>query len=375
MQFPYRKALQSLQPYPPGKPVEEVQREFGLNDIIKLASNENPYGPSPKALEAIAAEARDLHLYPESGAHYLRQKLAERLEVPADHLLFGNGSDEVVAMLAMAYLEPGTNIVCSDLAFIRYEMGATSMGAETKHVPMKDWRHDVDGLASAVDENTRFLFLANPDNPVGSAVTAAEIDRLVEKVPPHTMIVFDEAYYEYARDWADYPDSVRLQRSHPNIIVLRTFSKAYGLAGLRIGYGIAAPEIWDAVDRIRAPFNVNRMAQGAAIAALDDSEHLRRTIEGNAAGREYLYRELEKLDIPYVPSMANFILMDLKRPALPVYESLLRRGVIVRPMAMYRLPNHLRVSVGLPRENEIYIESLRTVLQDSPQATLETVRK
>jgi len=363
MRFPYRKALEALQPYPPGKPVEEVQREYGLSNIVKLASNENPYGPSPKALEAMAAEAHELHLYPESGAHYLRQKLAERLRVAPETLLFGNGSDEVVAMMAMAYLEPGKNIVCSDLAFIRYEMGATSMGADTRHVAMKDWKHDVDALAAAVDENTTFVFLANPDNPVGSAVTAAEVQRLLDQVPARTMVVLDEAYYEFARDWADYPDSVGMLARHSNLVILRTFSKAYGLAGLRIGYGIATGEIWNAVDRIRAPFNANRMAQVAAVAALDDTEHLRRTIQGNAAGREYLYGELTRLEIEYVPSMANFILMDLKRPALPVYENLLRRGIIVRPMGMYRLPNHLRVSVGLPHENEIFIEALDAVLQ------------
>ncbi|MGI8908783.1 MAG: histidinol-phosphate transaminase [Candidatus Sumerlaeaceae bacterium] len=363
MRFPFRQALESLQPYPPGKPVEEVQREYGLTDVVKLASNENPYGPSPMALEAIAREAPELHLYPESGCHYLRQKLAQRLNVAPETLLFGNGSDEVVAMLAMAYLEPGANIVCSDLAFIRYEMGATSMGAATKHVGMKDWRHDVDALADAVDANTRFVFLANPDNPVGSAVTAAEVNRLLSRVPANVMVALDEAYYEYASGWSEYPKSVSLLQEHPNLIILRTFSKAYGLAGLRIGYAIAHPDVWDAVDRIRPPFNANRMAQAAANAALDDTAHLRRTVEGNAEGREYLYAKLDAMGVEYVPSHANFVLMDLKRPAAPVYENLLRRGVIVRPMGMYRLPNHLRVSVGLPRENEIFIEALGAVME------------
>ena len=374
MRFPFRQALEALQPYPPGKPVEEVQREYGLTDVVKLASNENPYGPSPMALAAISREAGDLHLYPESGCHYLRQKLAEKLDISPDYLLFGNGSDEVVAMLAMAYLEPEANIVCSDLAFIRYEMGATSMGASTKHVPMKDWRHDVDGLAAAVDANTRFVFLANPDNPVGSAVTAAEIDRLLAAVPSNVMVALDEAYYEYAAGWSDYPNSVALLQKYPNLVILRTFSKAYGLAGLRIGYGTAHPDVWDAVDRIRPPFNANRMAQAAAIAALDDTDHLRRTIEGNAAGREFLYSHLAQLSIEYVPSHANFVLMDLKRPAAPVYENLLRRGVIVRPMGMYKLPGHLRVSVGLPRENQIFIDALREVLQAPDAANIERPR-
>ncbi len=248
------------------------------------------------------------------------------------------------------------------------------MGASTKHVPMKDWRHDVDGLAAAVDANTRFVFLANPDNPVGSAVTAAEIDRLLAAVPSNVMVALDEAYYEYAAGWSDYPNSVALLQKYPNLVILRTFSKAYGLAGLRIGYGTAHPDVWDAVDRIRPPFNANRMAQAAAIAALDDTDHLRRTIEGNAAGREFLYSHLAQLSIEYVPSHANFVLMDLKRPAAPVYENLLRRGVIVRPMGMYKLPGHLRVSVGLPRENQIFIDALREVLQAPDAANIERPR-
>jgi histidinol-phosphate aminotransferase len=374
MHFPFRHALEALQPYPPGKPVEEVQREFGLTDIVKLASNENPYGPSPLALEAIAREASELHLYPESGAHYLRHKLAERLHVKPEYLLFGNGSDEVVAMLAMAYLEPGTNIVCSDLSFIRYEMGATSMGADTKHVRMKGWRHDIQGLVAAIDEQTRFLFVGNPDNPVGSAITADELEQLLAGVPSRVMVALDEAYFEYASSWPDYPDSIKLLQRYPNLVVLRTFSKAYGLAGLRIGYGIAHPDIWDAVERIRPPFNANRMAQAAAIAALDDADHLRRTRDGNAEGLRYLYTQLDALGLEYVPSYANFVLIDLKRPAMPVYEQLLRRGVIVRPMGMYKLPNHLRVSVGLSRENEIFVAALGEVLQASADPTLESAR-
>jgi histidinol-phosphate aminotransferase len=367
MTHPFRKALQGLAPYPPGKPVEEVQREFGLKSVVKLASNENPIGPSPLALKAIVEEVGQLNVYPESGCHYLRQKLAARLNVPPEWLLFGNGSDEVVALLAMAFLEPGDNIVCSDLAFIRYEMGATSMGADTIHVPVKNWRHDVDGFLKAVNDKTQFVFFANPDNPVGTSITAADVERLLNNIPSSVMVVIDEAYYEFACEKPDYPRSLDYLREKNNVIVLRTFSKAYGLAGLRLGYGVARPWVWDAVDRVRPPFNVNRLAQAGAMAAMDDTEHLRKTIETNDTGKAYLYAELATMGIEYIPTDANFILMNLSRPAGPVFDALLRLGVITRPMGMYKLPDFLRVSIGLPHENEVFCDSLRRVLSSRPE--------
>lgn len=363
MLFPFREELADLQPYPPGKPIEEVQREHGLTEVVKLASNENPYGPSPLAVEAIAGQLKDLHLYPESGCYYLRNKLAGRLGVAPENLIFGNGSDEIVALLAMAFLDNTHNIVCSERTFIRYEMGATSMGATTRHVPMRDWKHDVDALAAAVDNSTRFLFLANPDNPVGSAVPAVDVRRLLETVPSSIIVVLDEAYYEYARAWDEYPDSVQWLTEFPNLVITRTFSKAYGLAGIRVGYAMGNPEIWNAVDRVRPPFNVNRLAQEAAMAAMDDHGHLARTVDGNAEGLAFFYNAFQGLGLEYVQSYANFVLVNMKRPALPVYESLLRHGVIVRPMGIYKLPEHLRISVGLQRENEIFIDALTDVLK------------
>lgn len=363
MSFPFRPELTSLKPYPPGKPVEEVQREQGITDVTKLASNENPYGPSPLALAAIEKHARDLHLYPESGCYYLRNKLADKLGVARETLFFGNGSDEIVALMTTAFLDGTSNIVCSEHTFVRYEMGAAAMGAQVCHVPLHDWRHDVDGLLAAVDANTRIVFIANPENPVGAAIPAAEVRRLIENLPPNVILVLDEAYYEFARTWDEYPDSIAWLPEFPNLVVTRTFSKAYGLAGLRVGYAIGNPEIWNIVDRIRPPFNVSRIAQEAAVAALDDTAHLDKTISGNAAGLSYIYAALDKLNLTYVPSHANFVLVDMKRPAVPVYESLLRLGVIVRPMGIYNLPEHLRISVGLPRENEIFVEALTKVMQ------------
>ncbi len=363
MRFPFRQELQNLQPYPPGKPIEEVQREHGLEDVVKLASNENPYGPSPKAVEAIAAEMGELHLYPESGCYYLRNKLAIKLEVDPDHLIFGYGSDEIVALIALAFLDEKSSIVCSEHTFIRYEMGATTMGAHTVHVPRKEWRHDVDALAAAVDGTTRFLFIANPENPVGSAVTTEELLRLLKAVPSTVIVVVDEAYYEYARIHDEYPDASQYLKDFPNLVVTRTFSKAYGLAGIRVGYGIGHPDIWNVVDRVRPPFNVNRLAQAGAIAALEDTEHLTKTVNGNATGLLQFYAAFDRLGLEYVSSYANFVLVNMKRPAVPVYESLLRRGVIARPMGIYQLPEHLRISVGLSSENEIFIEALTAVLQ------------
>jgi len=362
MHFQHRPQLASLKPYPPGKPIEEVQREQGISEVTKLASNENPYGPSPLALNALADHLHELHLYPESGCYYLRRKLAEKLQVAPETLFFGNGSDEIVALMTTAFLDDKTSIVCSEHTFVRYEMGAAAMGAEIRHVPLRNWCHDVDGLLAALDDTTRMVFIANPENPVGAAIPASEVRRLVENLPSNVIFVLDEAYYEFARGWDEYPDSISWLGDFPNLVITRTFSKAYGLAGLRVGYALGNPEIWNIVDRIRPPFNVSRMAQEGALAALDDTAHLERTVSGNRAGLQYFYTEFEKLGLEYVPSHANFVLVDMKRPAPAVYESLLRHGIIVRPMGIYNLPQHLRISVGLPRENEILVAALTQVL-------------
>ena len=362
MTIPFRSALKALAPYPPGKPAAELQRELGLPRIVKLASNENPWGPSPKALAALQAALPELNLYPESGCHVLRYTLSTRLGVPADHLLFGNGSDEIVGLLAAAFLEPGDNIVVSRPSFIKYEMGGQMMGAEIRRVPMVDWKHDCAGLAAAADGRTKFIFVANPDNPVGSAVAAGEIDTLLAGAPKTSLVVLDEAYYEFAAAWADYPDGMALAKAHDNVVVMRTFSKAYGLAGLRVGYAVARPWVWDAVDRIRPTFNVNSLAQVAAAAALDDADHLTRTVDGTESGRAALDAALRGRGFEPVPSLANFLLVDFRRPAMALYEALLREGVIVRPMGMYGLSSHLRISVGLPEENDFFLAALDKVL-------------
>lgn len=358
--------LESLAPYPPGKPIEEVQREYGLAEVIKLASNENPVGPSPKSLEAIRAAAAEVNLYPDGGGYYLKLAIANRLNVRPEELVLGNGSDEITLFLALCYLEPGCNLVTSDLSFVRYRMAAQIKNAETILVPMKDFAHDTLGLAKAVNERTRIVCIDNPCNPTGAMVSEKELVQLLDSIPTDVLVVADEAYYEYARGDSAYPDTLRLRERYPNLIVTRTFSKAYGLAGLRIGYGIARQDVIRDLDRVRPPFNTNRVAQAAAIAALEDAEHLQHCIAINEKGRRQLVPALEKLGIRCHPTWGNFVLADIEatgRTGVDLNEALLKKGVIVRPMGGYGLAHHLRISIGLPKENERLIEALASILE------------
>jgi histidinol-phosphate aminotransferase len=361
MNITFRQAIALLKPYPPGKPIEEVQREYALKRIIKLASNENPLGPSPKALAAMRRALRAVNRYPDGNAYLLRKALSERLKLPEDYFIFGNGSDELVLLVGLSFLEPQHNIIVSDKAFIRYEMAAQVAGAQTRHIPMKQWRHDTLAMSRAVDANTKAIFFSSPNNPVGCMVTRSELDALLDAVPTRVLIVIDEAYREYVSH-PDYPDTLSYLKNHSNILILRTFSKAYGLAGLRIGYGIAHPSLLDPINRVRPPFNVNLPAQAAAVAALDDLEHVRASVELNETGKQYLYRELDRLCTSYVPSYANFVLLDCRFPADRVFELLLRQGIIVRPMTGFGLPTHLRVTVGKLAENRAFIRALKRVI-------------
>lgn len=368
---PLHPRLASLAPYPPGKPIEEVQREFGLKHVVKLASNENPLGPSPKAIKAMTRSAREMNLYPDGGGYALRHELAARLGVRPEELILGEGSDEVTTLLALAYLGPGRSIVTSQYAFSRYQMAAQLVGADAALVPMKNFRHDPRALFRAVDRTTRIVFIDNPGNPTGSMMTRSELASILRTIPRDVFVMVDEAYYDFACANPDYPQTLALRASNPNLILTRTFSKAYGLAGLRIGYGIARPEVIEDLERVRAPFNTSRIAQAAALAALSDNAHLRRTVTNNARGLNTLGRAMEKLGLRVVPSSANFLLVDLSprgRLGGEVYQSLLRRGVIVRPMAGYGLPNHVRISIGTPAENRMLIQALTSVLKSPPTA-------
>ncbi|MGQ0810332.1 MAG: histidinol-phosphate transaminase [Nitrospiraceae bacterium] len=350
--------IASLTPYVPGKPIEELQRELGLPRAIKLASNENPIGPSPKALAVLADGASSLNRYPDGGAHRLRSALAERWKVTSDQVIVGNGSDEILGLLARTFLFPGDEAVMADQTFVIYKMEVTAAHGVPVVVPLKDWRHDLSAMADAVTPRTRLLFLCNPNNPTGTAVSAPEVAALMTRVPEHVVVVFDEAYYEYVGR-PDFPDSLSYVKQNRHAIVLRTFSKIYGLAGLRIGYGLTTSEIAGYLHRIRPPFNANSLAQRAALAALGDEEHVAKSRAMNRTEMEMVRSQLVALGLQPLPSEANFLYFNVGRDGREVFDALLREGIIVRhiegPM--------LRVTIGLPDENRLFLSALQKVLR------------
>jgi histidinol-phosphate aminotransferase len=363
--------IQQLIPYVPGKTTDEVQRELGLTDIIKLASNENPLGPSPAAIDAIRKAAELSGLYPEGNAPKLREAVARHLDVLPDNLIFGNGSDEVLHLLAVTFLQPGDETVQGDPSFAMYEIYARQCNATPVKVALTGYTHDLDAMLANITSRTRIVFIANPNNPTGTLVTGTAVERFMDRVPENVLVVLDEAYDEYV-EAEDKPRTPRYVAEGRNVAVLRTFSKAYGLAGLRVGYGIARPEITELLARVRSPFNVNLIGQAAATAGLGDQEHIRRSVEVNAAGRRYLYAEFARLGLDCVPSEANFVLADVSgrkatdwgniAPSRVVFERLQRLGVIIRPGAGLGLPGHIRVTVGTQSQNERFIAALEEVL-------------
>jgi histidinol-phosphate aminotransferase len=345
-----------LRPYEPGKPIEELERELGITGSIKLASNESPLGPSPKAQAAIREAVGGLHRYPDGASFALRKVLAGRLGVETNQLVFGAGADEILELLAKAFLGPGSEAVFAWPSFAMYPIVVKGMGATPVAVPLTgDLVHDLPALAAAVTERTKIVFVCNPNNPTGTSVGAAEFDRFVDDLPPDVVLVVDEAYVEFVRR-SDFPDSLAWIRRRPATIVLRTFSKIYGLAGLRLGYGIADVELAGYLERARHPFNVNRLAEVGALAALADEAHAEASRRVNAEGVMYLTTELEALGIDVWPTDANFI---LARAGDGVHDALLREGIIVRPLASFGMSDHIRISVGLPEENERLVKTLK----------------
>ena len=361
MKFQTARPVAGITVYQPGKPIEEVERELGISGSIKLASNENPLGPSPKALAAVQRALGDLNRYPDGGGYYLKRALAKHYELTPEHFVLGNGTNEVLELLAHAFLDPGDPVVFSEGAFIVYLIVSQLTSCEMRTAPMRDFTHDLEAMAARVDERTKAVFIANPNNPTGTAVGEKALRRLLERVPERTLVVVDEAYCHFAHR-EDYPDAVRLIPEFPNVVALRTFSKVYGLAGLRVGYGVAHPEVAAAMERVREPFNVNSLALAAAEAALEDREHVEESIRVNDVGREFLVRELAALGLPFVPTQGNFLMVEVG-DAKGVYEALLREGVIVRPVAGYGFPRHLRVSIGTPEENRRVVESFANILK------------
>jgi histidinol-phosphate aminotransferase len=353
--------IQAIAPYVPGKPMDALEREYGITDSIKLASNENPLGPSPKALAAIQACLSGLHRYPDGAGHGLTRKIARTYGVPPDNVVIGNGSDDIIALLARALIQPGDQVVVPCPSFLMYDITATAAGARVARVPLKHLRMDLDAMAASVSDETRLIFVCNPNNPTGSVVSRKAFDRFMDRLPEHVVVVVDEAYIEFARD-ADCLRTGQPADLDRPLVTLRTFSKAYGLAGLRIGYGIMPAFLAEVLHRVRQPFNVNAIAQTAAAAALDDRTFLRQSIDLVHHGLQTLYDGLDRLGLAYHKTEANFFLIDVKQPADGLFEKMLRQGVIVRSMRAYGFPDHIRINVGRESENRRFLEALASVL-------------
>ncbi|WP_220812836.1 histidinol-phosphate transaminase [Pseudomonas paralcaligenes] len=356
--------VQKLSPYVPGKPVDELARELDLDPagIVKLASNENPLGPSPKALEAIRAELAELTRYPDGNGFELKQKLAARCGVTPAQVTLGNGSNDILDLVARAWLAPGLNAVFSQYAFAVYPIATQAVGAQGKVVPARDYGHDLEAMLAAIDANTRVVFVANPNNPTGTWFGPDALERFLARVPENVLVVLDEAYIEYA-EGDELPDGLDYLARYPNLLVSRTFSKAYGLASLRVGYALSSPQVADVLNRVRAPFNVNSLALTAACAALDDADYLAASRRTNDAGMAQLEEGFRGLGLSWIPSKGNFIAVDFARDAAPINQALLQAGVIVRPVAGYGMPTFLRVSIGTEQENARFLEALERILR------------
>ncbi|AKG35403.1 histidinol-phosphate transaminase [Paenibacillus durus] len=348
--------------YKPGKPIEEVKKEYGLDEVIKLASNENPYGSSPSTKAAIQAELDNLSLYPDGSAAELTASLAAHLGVSSDNIIFGCGSDEIIALIARAFFLPGDETIMADQTFSVYKSNADIEGAVSIEVPLVQGTHDLDGMLARITGKTKVIWVCNPNNPTGTIVSGSALTAFLDAVPDHVMVVLDEAYFEYVTD-PSYSDGIKLLDRYPNLVVLRTFSKIYGLAALRIGYGVARPEIITLINQVREPFNTSRLAQAAAIAALGDQDYVDECRRLNSAGRVQLEGEFGRLGLEYFPAHGNFIMVDVRVSAFDIFELLLRKGVIVR--AGHRLyPTYIRATIGSQEQNQVFIEVLEAALKE-----------
>lgn len=358
-----RPALEKIKPYEPGKPVEEVERELGIKDALKLASNENPLGPSPLALQALATALPRVSFYPDGACFNLRRALARHLEVEEDQLIIGNGSDELLKIIAETFLNPGEEAIICPPTFSEYAFVTQLLGGECRYIPCReDFSYDLDAVVGATTPRTRLIFLANPNNPTGTIFTAAELEGLLEKLPGDVLLVLDEAYYEYVGS-QHYPDSLaHVRQGRANLIVLRTFSKIYGLAGLRVGYGIGQESLIRQLHRAREPFNVNLLGQVAAVAALEDSAHLAGSRATNRQGKDYLYQSFTEIGLTFTPTEANFIWVQVPGSSREIFHQLLWQGVIVRTGDIFGYDDHLRITIGTPEQNARLVEVLKTVL-------------
>jgi histidinol-phosphate aminotransferase len=363
MKIPVPEHIKNLEAYQPGKPIKEVERELGLKDTLKMASNENPLGPSPSAVAAAIKTMKEIHYYPEGGGYYLCEALSSFYGVGTDRIILGNGSVELIEIAAKAFLEKGLNAVMSEGSFAMYKIATLAMNGEAREVKMNGRTHDLKAMAAAVDKNTRLLIVANPNNPTGTCNSHKEIRELLEAVPDNVLVIVDEAYKEYVRK-EDYKSSMDLLSQYCNLLVLGTFSKAYGLAGLRIGYGFGHPELLKVMHKVRSPFNTSLIAQTACIAALEDQEFVKASVELNYKEMEFLENGLRELGLEYTPSVCNFLLVDVPMRGKAFFEALLKEGVIVRPMAMSGFPNSIRVTICQRDGNKRFLDAAGKVLQN-----------
>ena len=361
VEYLVRKGILDIKPYIPGKPIQEVKRELGLHDVIKLASNENPLGPSPLAVKAIKEAVDQIHLYPDAESYEIRNALSELLEVGLDQLIFGNGGEEIITLIGKTFINDGECCIIPHPAFDAYETVVRIMGGVVCFSDLTEYRINLDDMFKKIDEKTKLVFICNPMNPTGTIVTRDELDAFLQKIPSGTVVVLDEAYCHFVSD-ASYPDGIDYVREGRNVIVLRTFSKVYGLGGIRIGYGVGRPELIHFIRQVKEPFNVNVLAQIGALAALRDNEHLERTINLIHGEKAFLYGELSGLALKYIPTEANFIFIDVGVDSTVVFQRMLERGIIVRPGDIWGLPYFIRLTIGTREQNQRFIKILRNIL-------------
>ncbi len=356
--------VQSLNPYQPGKPIDELAREFNLNpaDIVKLASNENPMGPSSKAIAAITAELANLTRYPDGNGFELKTSLSRKLGVKSSQITLGNGSSDILEFIVKCFVSGGDEVLVSQHAFAIYGLVTQMVGGRCVQIPAKNWGHDLEAMARAVTPNTKIIFVTNPNNPTGTWSTKIQLESFLKKVPSNVIVLLDEAYFEYVGK-ADYPSGIDYLEQYPNLVVTRTFSKAYGLASLRVGYGVCSEQLADLMNRVRPPFNVDSLALAAAVACLNDDSYVRQSKELNDQGLKQLQSGFDQLNLSWIPSVGNFICFAIPGRALEIFQGLLAKGVIIRPVANYEMPNHLRVSIGTQVENQKFLLALKSLLE------------
>ena len=357
-----RNFVKNIRPYKPGKPIEEVIRELGLTgEVLKLASNENPLGPSPMAVAELEKNINELNFYPDDNCYYLKNRLSAKFKVPTEQIIVGSGSVELIELIFKAYVNPGDQVIMSDPSFIMYKIACQIFGGEMVSIPLIDYRHNIQEMIRAITSKTKIVIIDNPINPTGTIITRDEFDNFIKKVPENVILVVDEAYNEYIED-ESYPNALDYLSRYSNLIVLHTFSKIYGLAGLRIGYGFSSPDIIGAMMKVRLPFNVNRAGQMAASAALDDEEFVKRSIHNNEEGKKFFYKTLKKLALEYVPTYGNFIMVGFSKEAKEIFSLAQKKGVILRTIYEYGLTHHLRITIGTPEQNEKLIKVLEDII-------------